>query len=204
MARPPPVEARGGLRVLLLMASQPDKSWGLPPWGSLEGPASWEQTGLLGPCWWPGRKDGSAAFKAEGGSGRVVSTCPPNPAPKGKALTWGGIPPPRSPQPPLTPLQPREHHPISQMRTWRPETELGADPQEGRQAVPASGQRPLHAPRHHPRLAELMEQHQEELATIEALDAGAVYTLALKTHVGMSIQTFRYFAGWCDKIQVGL
>uniref|UniRef100_A0A8C2S9B1 Formyltetrahydrofolate dehydrogenase n=1 Tax=Capra hircus TaxID=9925 RepID=A0A8C2S9B1_CAPHI len=54
------------------------------------------------------------------------------------------------------------------------------------------------------RLAELMEQHQEELATIEALDAGAVYTLALKTHVGMSVQTFRYFAGWCDKIQVGL
>uniref|UniRef100_A0A8C7HCA5 10-formyltetrahydrofolate dehydrogenase n=1 Tax=Oncorhynchus kisutch TaxID=8019 RepID=A0A8C7HCA5_ONCKI len=31
--------------------------------------------------------------------------------------------------------------------------------------------------------------------------SGAVYTLALKTHVGMSIQTFRYFAGWCDKIQ---
>uniref|UniRef100_A0A452UDH0 10-formyltetrahydrofolate dehydrogenase n=1 Tax=Ursus maritimus TaxID=29073 RepID=A0A452UDH0_URSMA len=54
------------------------------------------------------------------------------------------------------------------------------------------------------RLADLMEQHQEELATIEALDAGAVYTLALKTHVGMSIQTFRYFAGWCDKIQVRL
>lgn len=52
------------------------------------------------------------------------------------------------------------------------------------------------------RLADLMEQHQEELATIEAIDSGAVYTLALKTHVGMSIQTFRYFAGWCDKIQV--
>lgn len=47
-----------------------------------------------------------------------------------------------------------------------------------------------------------MEEHQEELATIEAIDSGAVYTLALKTHVGMSIQTFRYFAGWCDKIQV--
>uniref|UniRef100_A0A667WVF8 10-formyltetrahydrofolate dehydrogenase n=1 Tax=Myripristis murdjan TaxID=586833 RepID=A0A667WVF8_9TELE len=44
-------------------------------------------------------------------------------------------------------------------------------------------------------------EHQEELATIEAIDSGAVYTLALKTHVGMSIQTFRYFAGWCDKIQ---
>eukprot|EP00070_Physeter_catodon_P027845 XP_028334739.1 cytosolic 10-formyltetrahydrofolate dehydrogenase isoform X5 [Physeter catodon] len=51
------------------------------------------------------------------------------------------------------------------------------------------------------RLADLMEEHQAELATIEALDAGAVYTLALRTHVGMSIQTFRYFAGWCDKIQ---
>uniref|UniRef100_A0A5F9CVA7 10-formyltetrahydrofolate dehydrogenase n=1 Tax=Oryctolagus cuniculus TaxID=9986 RepID=A0A5F9CVA7_RABIT len=51
------------------------------------------------------------------------------------------------------------------------------------------------------RLADLLEEHQEELATIEALDSGAVYTLALKTHIGMSVQTFRYFAGWCDKIQ---
>lgn len=49
-----------------------------------------------------------------------------------------------------------------------------------------------------------MEEHQEELATIETMDSGAVYTLALKTHVGMSVQTFRYFAGWCDKIQVYL
>uniref|UniRef100_A0A7M4FKP7 10-formyltetrahydrofolate dehydrogenase n=1 Tax=Crocodylus porosus TaxID=8502 RepID=A0A7M4FKP7_CROPO len=51
------------------------------------------------------------------------------------------------------------------------------------------------------RLADLMEKQQEELATIETIDSGAVYTLALKTHVGMSVQTFRYFAGWCDKIQ---
>uniref|UniRef100_A0A8V5GRU2 10-formyltetrahydrofolate dehydrogenase n=1 Tax=Melopsittacus undulatus TaxID=13146 RepID=A0A8V5GRU2_MELUD len=51
------------------------------------------------------------------------------------------------------------------------------------------------------RLADLMEEHQEELATIESIDSGALYTLALKTHVGMSVQTFRYFAGWCDKIQ---
>ncbi|KAK6480593.1 cytosolic 10-formyltetrahydrofolate dehydrogenase-like [Huso huso] len=51
------------------------------------------------------------------------------------------------------------------------------------------------------KLADLMEEHQEELATIESIDSGAVYTLALKTHTGMSIQTFRYFAGWCDKIQ---
>lgn len=51
------------------------------------------------------------------------------------------------------------------------------------------------------KLADLMEAHKEELATIESLDSGAVYTLALKTHVGMSIDTWRYFAGWCDKIQ---
>lgn len=49
-------------------------------------------------------------------------------------------------------------------------------------------------------LANLMEQHKEELATLESIDSGAVYTLALKTHVGMSIETWRYFAGWCDKI----
>ena len=51
------------------------------------------------------------------------------------------------------------------------------------------------------RLADLMEEHKEELAVIESLDSGAVYTLALKTHIGMSIETYRYFAGWCDKIQ---
>ena len=52
------------------------------------------------------------------------------------------------------------------------------------------------------RLADLMDEHREELAYIESLDSGAVYTLALKTHIGMSIDTIRYFAGWADKIQV--
>ncbi|XP_023246856.1 cytosolic 10-formyltetrahydrofolate dehydrogenase [Copidosoma floridanum] len=51
------------------------------------------------------------------------------------------------------------------------------------------------------KLADLMEAHREELATLESLDSGAVYTLALKTHVGMSVESWRYFAGWCDKIQ---
>jgi formyltetrahydrofolate dehydrogenase len=46
------------------------------------------------------------------------------------------------------------------------------------------------------RLADLMDQHKEELATIESIDSGAVYTLAIKTHVGMSIDTWRYMAGW--------
>lgn len=51
------------------------------------------------------------------------------------------------------------------------------------------------------KLADLMDQNKEELATIEAIDSGAVYTLALKTHVGMSVDVWRYMAGWCDKIQ---
>ncbi|KAK6748202.1 hypothetical protein RB195_001056 [Necator americanus] len=51
------------------------------------------------------------------------------------------------------------------------------------------------------KLADLMEEHKEELATLESLDSGAVYTLALKTHVGMSIDVWRYMAGWCDKIE---
>jgi formyltetrahydrofolate dehydrogenase len=46
------------------------------------------------------------------------------------------------------------------------------------------------------RLANLMDEHREELATIEAIDSGAVYTLALKTHVGMSIDTWKYMAQW--------
>ena len=38
-----------------------------------------------------------------------------------------------------------------------------------------------------------MERDKEQLATIESIDSGAVYTLALKTHIGMSIATWRYF-----------
>lgn len=51
------------------------------------------------------------------------------------------------------------------------------------------------------KLADLMEQHKEELATIESVDSGAVYTLALKTHIGMSIEAWRFFAGCTDKIE---
>lgn len=51
------------------------------------------------------------------------------------------------------------------------------------------------------KLADLMEKYKEELATIESIDSGAVYTLALKTHIGMSIDAWRYFAGCTDKIE---
>lgn len=50
------------------------------------------------------------------------------------------------------------------------------------------------------KLADLLDEHREELATLETIDSGAVYTLALKTHIGMSVETWRYFAGWTDKL----
>ena len=37
------------------------------------------------------------------------------------------------------------------------------------------------------RLEDLMEEHKKESA--------------LKTHIGVSIDVFRYYAGWCDKLQ---
>ena len=54
------------------------------------------------------------------------------------------------------------------------------------------------------KLADLLEENKEDLATLETLDSGAVYTLALRTHIGMSIDTWRYYAGWCDKIKATL
>lgn len=50
------------------------------------------------------------------------------------------------------------------------------------------------------KIADLLDKNREELATIESIDSGAVYTLALKTHIGMSIDVWKYFAGWADKI----
>lgn len=52
-------------------------------------------------------------------------------------------------------------------------------------------------------LADLMELDKEELTTIESIYNGVVHTLALKTHIGMSISVFRYFAECCDKIPIG-
>ncbi len=36
---------------------------------------------------------------------------------------------------------------------------------------------------------------------MNAFYVNARFSVALKTHIGMSIDTWRYFAGWCDKIQ---
>ena len=50
------------------------------------------------------------------------------------------------------------------------------------------------------RWAELLENHQEELAKLEVLDTGKPIKDALGD-IGGSIETLRYFAGWADKIE---
>jgi len=51
------------------------------------------------------------------------------------------------------------------------------------------------------RLADLMEEHKEELAYIEALDAGKPLALARDFDVEYAIRHVRYFAGWANKIE---
>ncbi|KAI9279270.1 aldehyde dehydrogenase domain-containing protein [Sporodiniella umbellata] len=50
------------------------------------------------------------------------------------------------------------------------------------------------------KLADLMERDKEELAQLEAVDNGKVFTVARDADVDASISCFRYYAGWADKI----
>ncbi|CAL8465907.1 g5443 [Coccomyxa elongata] len=50
------------------------------------------------------------------------------------------------------------------------------------------------------KLATLMEKHSEELATLESLDNGKPYAVALAADVPLSVEHLRYYAGWADKI----
>lgn len=49
------------------------------------------------------------------------------------------------------------------------------------------------------RLADLIEEHKTALANLEVLDNGKPFAEA-DFDIQCSIDTFRYFAGWCDKI----
>jgi phenylacetaldehyde dehydrogenase len=51
------------------------------------------------------------------------------------------------------------------------------------------------------RLADLMEEHKEELAHIEALDSGKPLAVARDFDVEYAIRHIRYFAGWANKIE---
>lgn len=50
------------------------------------------------------------------------------------------------------------------------------------------------------KLADLMEEHQEELAQLETLDNGKPIRESSKADVPLAIEHFRYYAGWATKI----
>src|ERR1700676_1361298 len=49
------------------------------------------------------------------------------------------------------------------------------------------------------KIADLIEQHDDELATLETLNNGMAISLA-RGMVAGAVDTFRYYAGWCTKI----
>lgn len=50
------------------------------------------------------------------------------------------------------------------------------------------------------KFADLLEEHREELAQLEALDNGKPYQQALEDDIEGTIEHFRYYAGWATKI----
>ncbi|CAK0737958.1 Aldehyde dehydrogenase 2 member B4, mitochondrial [Coccomyxa viridis] len=50
------------------------------------------------------------------------------------------------------------------------------------------------------RMADIMQENLEELATLESLDNGKPYSIAKAADVPLSIEQLRYYAGWADKI----
>jgi aldehyde dehydrogenase (NAD+) len=51
------------------------------------------------------------------------------------------------------------------------------------------------------KLADLIEQHKEELAALETLDNGKPIRDSLNADLPLSIDCYRYYAGWADKIE---
>jgi aldehyde dehydrogenase (NAD+) len=49
------------------------------------------------------------------------------------------------------------------------------------------------------RLADLMQRDAVQLATLESIDNGKPYQIALNVDIPGSIETLRYYAGWCGK-----
>ena len=50
------------------------------------------------------------------------------------------------------------------------------------------------------KLADLIEEHGEELAQLEALDNGKPYQVALDDDITATVENYRYYAGWATKI----
>jgi aldehyde dehydrogenase (NAD+) len=53
------------------------------------------------------------------------------------------------------------------------------------------------------KLADLIEKHADRLAEVESLDNGKPRAIARMADVALTIQHFRYFAGWADKGMCG-
>jgi aldehyde dehydrogenase (NAD+) len=51
------------------------------------------------------------------------------------------------------------------------------------------------------RLADLIEEHADELAMLESLDNGKPQHVARTADLPLTIATYRYYAGWADKVQ---
>ena len=51
------------------------------------------------------------------------------------------------------------------------------------------------------KLADLLEEHTEEFATIETLDNGKSLTVARAADVPLAVDMFRYMAGWATKLE---
>jgi acyl-CoA reductase-like NAD-dependent aldehyde dehydrogenase len=51
------------------------------------------------------------------------------------------------------------------------------------------------------RIAELVEAHGDELATLETRDQGQPIMVAKTVSLTMAAEVFRYYAGWCTKIE---
>src|SRR5580658_1769785 len=49
------------------------------------------------------------------------------------------------------------------------------------------------------RLADLIEQHADELALLESLDNGKPYQVAKAADLPLTVACYRYYAGWADK-----
>ena len=50
------------------------------------------------------------------------------------------------------------------------------------------------------KLADLIEEHREELAQLEALDNGKPYQVALDDDISATVENYRYYAGWLQKL----
>lgn len=50
------------------------------------------------------------------------------------------------------------------------------------------------------KLADLIEEHAPEIASLESLDAGILYRDSTGLHIPQSVENLRYFAGWADKV----